>query len=146
MKDWTKVYRFRSLLLVPTLVDQTGPLLFLIDTGSFTNMLSTASRAAGNAAQLRSEHAASRGMSGKVGQVYRADRVLRLQFGRYVQQNQDIVTFDISSISRQTGVEVGGILGFKMLRILQVKIDYRDGLVDFVYDPQHLPKEVRIGH
>src|SRR5208283_302566 len=29
---------------------------------------------------------------------------------------------------------VSGILGFELLRMLQVKIDYRDGLVDFAYD------------
>lgn len=144
MKDWTKVYRFRSLLLVPTLVNKTGPLLFLIDTGSFTNILSP--QAAQQVTQLSSDpNMRISGMSGKVGQVYRAQSA-SLQFGRYVQENQDVVTFDISSISRQTGVEVGGILGFKMLRILQVKIDYRDGLVDFVFDPHRLPKEVRIGH
>src|SRR5262249_20738426 len=40
MKDWTKVYRFRNLLLIPTFVNKTGPMLFLIDTGSFTNILS----------------------------------------------------------------------------------------------------------
>ena len=48
-------------------------------------------------------------------------------------------------MTRQTGTKVSGILGFNMLRILQVKIDYRDGLVDFLYDPKHLPKQVRLG-
>ncbi len=144
MKDWTKVYRFRSLLMVPTLVNQTGPLLFLIDTGSFTNILSP--KTAQQVTQLSSDPSMRiSGMSGKVGQVYRAQNA-SLQFGRYVQENEDVVTFDISSISRQTGVEVGGILGFKMLCILQVKIDYRDGLVDFVFDPHRLPKQIRIGH
>lgn len=144
MKDWTKVYRFRSLLLVPTLVNKTGPMLFLIDTGSFTNILSP--KTAAQVTQLSTDpNMRITGMSGKVGQVYRAQNAT-LQFGRYVQENQDVVTFDISSISRQTGVDVGGILGFKMLRILQLKIDYRDGLVDFIFDPHRLPKEVRIGH
>jgi hypothetical protein len=27
------------------------------------------------------------------------------------------------------------MLGFVMLRLLDIKIDYRDGLVDFSYDP-----------
>ena len=30
--------------------------------------------------------------------------------------------------------EVSGVLGFQMLRLLDIKIDYRDGLVDFNYD------------
>ena len=143
MTSWTKVYRFRSLLLVPTLVDRTGPMLFLIDTGSFSNVLST--RAAKQVTQIESDpNMQIRGMSGSVSKVYRADKAT-LQFGRYEQQNQDIITFDVSPVTRQTGTEVSGILGFNMLRILQVKIDYRDGLVDFLYDPKHLPKQVRLG-
>ena len=54
------------------------------------------------------------------------------------------MTLDLSAVSKSTGTEVSGILGFEMLRILQVKIDYRDGLVDFVYDPKHLPKGISI--
>ncbi len=45
------------------------------------------------------------------------------------------MTFDLSSLSRNTGTEVSGMLGFQLLGKLQVKIDYRDGLVDFSYDP-----------
>ena len=64
--------------------------------------------------------------------------------GRYQQENQDVVTFDLSSISQHTGTEVSGILGYAMLRILQVKIDYRDGLMDFNYDPKRLPKQIKL--
>jgi tetratricopeptide (TPR) repeat protein len=143
MANWTKVYRFKHILLVPTLVDKTGPMLFMIDTGSFSNVLST--RAAREVTQIRSDPATQvSGLSGSVAKVYRADKAA-LQFGHYEQQNQDIVTFDMSSISKSTGTEVSGILGFAMLRILQIKIDYRDGLVDFIYNPNHLPKGMRIG-
>jgi len=143
MTSWTKAYRFRNLLLIPTLVDRTGPMLFLIDTGSFSNVLST--RAARQVTEIRSDpNTQIRGMSGNVSQVYTADKAT-LQFGRYEQLNQHISTFDISAVTRQTGTEVSGILGFNMLRILQIKIDYRDGLVDFLYDPHHLPKQVRVG-
>jgi hypothetical protein len=30
---------------------------------------------------------------------------------------------------------VSGILGFAMLRMLNIKLDYRDGLVDFEFKP-----------
>jgi tetratricopeptide (TPR) repeat protein len=142
MANWTKVYRFKQILLVPTRVDNTGPMLFMIDTGSFSNVLST--RAAREVTQIRSDPATQvNGLSGSVAKVYRADKAA-LQFGRYEQQNQDIVTFDLSAICKTTGTEVSGILGFAMLRILQIKIDYRDGLVDFLYDPHHLPKGLQI--
>ncbi|HLI62320.1 MAG TPA: aspartyl protease family protein [Terriglobales bacterium] len=142
MANWTKVYRFRSLLMVPTMVDHTGPMLFLIDTGSFSNILSTS--AAREITQIRSDPNMSvRGLSGTVSKIYRADKAT-LQFGHYEQENQDVVTFDLTPVSKQAGTQVSGILGFNMLRILQTKIDYRDGLVDFLYDPNHLPKQVRL--
>ncbi len=143
MANWTKIYRFGNLLLIPTLVDRTGPMLFLIDTGSFGNVLST--RAAREVTEVQADPTRHiSGLSGNVSKVYRADKAA-LQFGRYEQQNQDIVTFDLTTISKKTGTEVSGILGFAMLRILQIKIDYRDGMVDFLYDPKHLPKEIRLG-
>ncbi len=143
MANWSKVYRFRSLLLIPTYVDHTGPVLFMIDTGSFSNILST--RTAQQVTQLRATGMKVSGMSGSVSKVYTADKAT-LQFGRFAQENEDMVTFDLSAASRQTGTEVAGILGFRMLRILQIKIDYRDGLVDFLFDVHRLPKQVRLGH
>ncbi len=143
MANWSKVYRFRSLLLIPTYVDHTGPMLFMIDTGSFSNILST--QAAQQVTQIRASGMRVTGMSGSVSKVYTADKAT-LQFGRFAQENEDMVTFDLSAASRQTGTEVAGILGFRMLRILDIKIDYRDGLVDFLFDVHRLPKEVRLGH
>src|ERR1035438_4365889 len=142
MARWTKVFRFGQILLIPTLVDGSKPMLFMIDTGSFTNILST--RAAREVTKVRSDSRMQvKGLSGTVTNVYRADKAT-LQFGHYSQENQDIVTLDLSAISKSAGTEVSGILGFEMLRILQVKIDYRDGLVDFLYDPKHLPKGISI--
>ncbi len=142
MARWTKVFRFGHILLIPTLVDRSKPMLFMIDTGSFTNILST--RAAHEVTKVRSDSRLQvKGLSGSVNNVYRADKAT-LQFGHYYQENQDIVTLDLSAISKSSGTEVSGILGFALLRILQVKIDYRDGLVDFVYDPKHLPKGISI--
>ena len=40
----------------------------------------------------------------------------------------------MKGISDSTGTEVSGTLGFAMLRMLDIKIDYRDGLVHFDYD------------
>lgn len=142
MARWTKVFRFGHMLLIPTRVDGFGPMLFMIDTGSFTNILST--RAAREVTKVRADSRTQvKGLSGKVANVYRADKAT-LEFGHYSQENQDIVTLDLSAISQSTGTEISGILGFEMLRILQVKIDYRDGLVDFLYDPKHLPKGISL--
>jgi hypothetical protein len=142
MARWTKVFRFGHMLLIPTFVDGAGPMLFMIDTGSFTNILST--RAAREVTKVRADASTQvRGLGGNVANVYRADKAT-LRFGHYVQDNQGIVTLDLSAISKSTGTEISGILGFEMLRILQVKIDYRDGLVDFLYDPKRLPKGIKL--
>jgi hypothetical protein len=75
-----------------------------------------------------------RGLNGEVKDVYTAKAVLR--FGRLHLPNLDTVTFDLSKVSRQTGTELSGFLGFAMLRLLEIKLDYRDGLVGLDYDPK----------
>lgn len=133
MKDYTAVFRFGHSLLIPTQIGSAPPKLFLIDTGAFANMIS--SDAAKEVTKIHGDsHMHVRGISGSVNQVNSADKVV-IQFARFRQENDDLVSFDLTPISRGTGTEVSGILGFAMLRMLNVKIDYRDGLVDFDYKP-----------
>jgi len=47
-----------------------------------------------------------------------------------------VTTFDLSHLSDRMGTEVSGVLGFTTLRLLEMRIDYRDGIVDFTYKPQ----------
>ena len=132
MKSWTPVFHFGHALLIRTEVNGSKPMLFLIDTGSGANLLST--RAGREVTKVRSDpNMHVKGLSGTVNNVYSADKAT-LQFGRFAQKNLDIVSLDLSNISKSTGTEVSGILGFQLLHMLQVKIDYRDGLVDFAYD------------
>ena len=81
------------------------------------------------------------GLGGEVKKVYSARATLR--FGLLHQPGQEVITFDLSSMSRATGTEVSGFLGYAMLRILEVKIDYRDGLVNFEYDPKRIAHILR---
>jgi hypothetical protein len=137
MANWSKVFRFGHQILVPAWInDSKTEVLFGLDTGSSINILSL--RAARQLGKVSSDHEMRvKGLSGDVKNIYSARADLR--FGHLHQPNQDIVTFDLSSISRHIGTEVSGFLGFSMLRILEVKIDYRDGLVDFEYDPNRTP-------
>ncbi len=66
-----------------------------------------------------------------------ADR-LTIQFGHLKQYRTDTVTLDLSAISHELGTEVSGILGFGMLRMIDIKIDYRDALVDFAFNPNRI--------
>lgn len=72
-----------------------------------------------------------KGLSGEVNKIYSGDKAT-LRFANIRQPNQDMVTIDFSGISKDLGIEVSGFLGFSTFRILETKIDYRDGLVQFI--------------
>ena len=140
MAKWTRVFRFGHFVLVPTNVNDSADMLFGLDTGAFANIF--ALRAA---QQMGKVHSESRlhvsGLNGQVKNVYTANAELR--FGNLRLPNSEMVTFDLASQSRRIGTEVSGFLGFAMLRIIEVKIDYRDGLVDFSYDPKRVSPFMR---
>ncbi len=141
MSDWTRVFRFGHQMLVPTNVNESKAMLFGLDTGAFTNILSV--RAGRQVGKVSSDDSVRvGGVNGEVNKVYSSAKAT-LRFGHLRQPNLDIITLDLSTLSRQIGTEVSGFLGFAMLRLLEVKLDYRDGLVDFEYDPKRVPNFVR---
>jgi hypothetical protein len=121
MKSYSIVFRFGHTLLLPTALNDSLPKLFMIDSGSFTSAISPS-------AALRVS-----GLNGEVNKVYES-KELTLTFGHLRQKYEDMVTFDTKSISDAVGTEVSGMLGFTVLRMLDIKVDYRDGLVDFKFD------------
>jgi tetratricopeptide (TPR) repeat protein len=131
MKDYTKIFLIGHALLIPTSVNSFPTKLFLIDTGSFDNTLSVA--AAKEVTKISNSEMQVKGLSGNVKNVYRASKA-NIAFSRFKQDREDLVTFDLTHLSGSLGTEVSGILGFAMLRMLDMKIDYRDGLVNFTYD------------
>ena len=136
MADWTKVFRFGHTMLVPTSVNDSKAMLFGLDTGAFSNLLSV--RAGRQVSKVSSEDRVRvRGVNGAVNKVYSSEKAT-LRFAHFQQSNLDIITLDLSTISRHTGTELSGFLGFAMLRQLEVELDYRDGLVDFKYDPKRV--------
>jgi len=137
MVNWTRVFRFGHAILVPTSINDSKPMLFGLDTGAFTNILSL--RAGRQVGKVSSDYRDRvSGLSGAVNQVYSSKKAT-LSFGHYRQSNLGIITLDLSTVSRLTGTEVSGFLGFAMLRRLELKLDYRDGLVDFEYDAKRVP-------
>jgi len=134
MESYARVYRFGHNLLVPTRIGDQPPRLFLLDTGSSHNMMSL--RSAQEATKVHDNPQMHvNGLNGSVAKVYRADQVV-LTFGHLRQENQDITAFDLSHMSDNIGTELTGILGFNTLGLLDIRIDYRDGLVDFTYKPR----------
>jgi tetratricopeptide (TPR) repeat protein len=131
MQNYTRVFRFGHELLIPTQVGSAPSKLFLIDTGSGANFISP--QAAREVTKVRGdENMHVKGVSGSVKNVYSADKAI-IQFSHFRQENQDMTAFDMSNLSKSTGTEISGILGFDTLHLFVIKIDYRDGLVDFEY-------------
>lgn len=133
LKSFSPIYRFNHMLLIATRINELPAKLFLIDTGSFTDTISP--DAAREVTKLRSESRIQvKGLNGAVNKVFTADDVT-LAFSHFRQPARDMVAFDTSDISNRVGTEISGTLGFAMLFQMSIKIDYRDGLVDFGYDP-----------
>jgi predicted aspartyl protease len=128
--SFSRVFRFGHMLLIPTEVgDPPTTRLFLIDTGSPRNMFSV------NAArEITKVHGNSRvelrGLSGSVNKVYGAEKT-GLYFGHVQQYAENQIALDLESMSESIGTEVSGVLGVFDFRTLDVRIDYRDDLVDF---------------
>jgi tetratricopeptide (TPR) repeat protein len=132
MKDYAQIFLFGHDMLIPTHVNGSPAKLFLIDTGSFDDTISPS--AAREVTKINQDDDVKvKGLNGYVKKVYTANNVT-LHFSHFEQKRQDLVTFDLTHISDAAGTEISGVLGFAMLRMLDMKIDYRDGLVNFTYD------------
>ncbi len=133
-KSLTGVFSFGHLLLIPTHAGQNPDAngLFAIDTGAYSDFISPA--LARQAGAVRDSDANVQGASGRVNNVKTAGKTA-LQFARYNQPSDEMLTIDLHAQSKALGTEVSGFLGFPTLRKLKVIIDYRDGLVDFEYKP-----------
>lgn len=141
MANWARVYRLGHNLLIPTHVNDSKAMLFILDTGAFSNVLST--QVARSVASVSSnDRIKVKGLSGQVSQVYTADKAA-FRFANVNEPNQNVTTIDLSKLSNNMGIEVSGFLGFLTFRQLEVKIDYRDGLVEFTYDPNRIAPAVR---
>jgi tetratricopeptide (TPR) repeat protein len=134
MQSFTRVFRFGHDLLVPTKVGDVPNKLFLLDTGSLTNFISP--QAAREVTKVHNDADTTvKGISGSVRNVYSANKAV-LQFGNLRQENQDMTSFNMDAISESDGTEISGFFGFVMLRFIDIKIDYRDALIDFTFDPK----------
>lgn len=132
MQSYSRVYRFGHMLLIPTKLNDSDAKLFLIDTGALTSSISP--DAAREVTKVSTDPTTQvHGLNGSVKDVFRGNE-LTLTFGNLRQKNLDIIAFDTKGMSDSVGTEISGILGFTVLRMLDMKIDYRDGLVDFAFD------------
>ena len=131
MHSYTQIFRIGHMLLVPTTINENASKLFLLDTGAFDNTINP-----DVAREVTKVHRAPlldvRGVNGDVKKVYVASHVT-IDFGHLRQEVPEMVSFDMSRVSRLAGTEISGTLGMAMLHLLTIRLDYRDNLADFRY-------------
>jgi predicted aspartyl protease len=133
MADWSKVFRSGHFLIFPTQIGNAPKKLFVMDTGASLNLISP--DAAREVAHVSSDtDMRIRGISGDVKNVF-GTGAIDIQFANVRQQSLGMTAIDTTGISRGTGVEIAGFIGYQTLRELTISIDYRDNLVHVVYKP-----------
>lgn len=130
-QGFTPVFRFGHHLDVSTVVNEKATGLFLIDTGSTLSFIdSTFARLTtkihGN------EYMHVRGLSGTTRDVFEADKAV-LRFSHFRQQNLGLTSINLNNTPEHQEVRMDGILGFQILPLFRLTIDYRNGLVNFDY-------------
>lgn len=127
MSSYIRIFRDGDALFIPTRIGALAPKLFLMDTGALVNDISL--NAARELTKLRNSDLTVIGVRGAVNNVYSADKAT-LEFGHFRQENIEMLALDMDRFSEDYGIEISGSLGLSTLRQLDIKIDYRDGLID----------------
>jgi predicted aspartyl protease len=128
--DAERIYRLGHSLLVPTSVSGADPAMFILDTGASQTLI--ARDFAAELARMRSagDDVPLSGISGKINGIDAADD-LKFKFGGFSVRCLDTLSVDLKRHSDDMGLEVAGFLGFPMLKLFSITIDYRNGMVKF---------------
>jgi tetratricopeptide (TPR) repeat protein len=134
MKDYTAVYRSGSDLILPGTINGKRPMLFVLDTAIGPSVLSPEA-----AHEVATGHRESkyeiRDMNSTFDHSFTAGNVT-LTFANLTQNINLIPTFDTLMYSKDTGMDISGLIGNSTLHGMTMRIDYRDGLVKLTYDPK----------
>jgi hypothetical protein len=129
MRNFVPVFRFGHMLLVPTRVNDSREVHFVLDTGSAKTLISY--EMAEEVSKInRDAQTRINGINGQVADVYQTGDLF-LQFGGFRQKNLGMTAFNMWEQSRRLGTEISGFLGLPVLNLFTLTIDYRDGLVNF---------------
>jgi len=132
-----RVFRFGAHLAIPTRVNDGMSKLFLVDSGSSSNLIDT--ETAKEATKVYGDdRIAVRGIQGSVNKISRAERI-SLVFAGFRQDNPDLLSISLEKTGDSLGAGLGGILGWPVLRQMKLTIDYRNGAVRL----EHLKGDAR---
>ncbi len=130
-KDFTPVFRNGHRLFVSTVLNGKSRGLFLIDTGAgLSTVDSTFARLStkihGN------DYMHVRGLSGQVKEVFQADKAV-IDFAGYRQSNLGLTAFNLNNSPEHEDMRMAGVLGFPILTLFRLTLDYRNSCVKFDY-------------
>ena len=160
--DWSSVYIVGSDILIPTWINKKGPYLFALDTGEPVSVISpdvnkrllfaTRSVADLNVKGISAtfvktfpvygggdpNHSLIFGPDGNPIRVDIPVKIATLRFFNNEFADNYSQSFDFSTKSHDSGIEIAGLLGLSVISEYFTDIDYRNGLAKMAYDPQHL--------
>jgi hypothetical protein len=135
MKGYVPFFRVGHEIIIPVVLNHKVEHLFLVDTGNFSSSISP--EVAREVTKVKGgEPVTIKGLSGNVAKVSSGDVVL-FQFAGIQQQNNNLISYETSHLTRYAGLEISGFLGSTILNELTINIDYRDGMIKFDYDIHH---------
>ncbi len=127
---FSRVIRFGTHLTLHTLINENAKRLFLIDSGSSSNLID--SELAAKVTKIHADpNTTVKGIQGRVKDVQRA-RKISLLFAGFHQDNPDLIAVDLNKQGDGLGAAIGGIIGMPVLWNLKVTIDYRAGAIRLV--------------
>ncbi len=127
--DFERIYRVGHSLMVPTSVSGADPAMFIVDTGASETLM--ARDFAAELARMRAAAGMSlHGVSGTIKDVDAADD-LKFKFAGFSVRCLDTLSVDLKRHDDDMGMEVAGFLGFPILKLFVITIDYRNGLAKF---------------
>jgi hypothetical protein len=102
----------------------------MLDTGAEVSMLNR--EFASDLTGLLQSEGEIRGVSGAM-KTYETTSSITLRMGQFSQRYASMFAVSFNDMSRDYGLEISGIIGNSLLQHLTITIDYRDGLVNFIY-------------
>jgi hypothetical protein len=130
LSGFTPIYHSGHYLLVPVLLNKTERRLFVLDTGILYSAMT--SEVAHSISKTKMNFTNSEPTaSGVALQIYRDSFDFEVASLDLPHQSH-VLEFDTSAMAQNAGLQIGGLLGFDILRSMTMHLDYRDGLVKFV--------------
>ncbi len=143
LKGFVPVYKIGTKLLLPSTINGKWPYLMVLDSGdAVVNLDYEVARSIGIKLQ-EDTWFKFRGVSGYTKHIYGGGDI-DLKFANGRAKIADLFVENMSPQSASFGTRVAGFLGFTVLRNLAFQIDYRDGLVNFSYDPKSDHRDRRL--